>query len=135
MRRSRDAPSQEVPAAPCRMSKPSDVRVIEAALTFIPIATRVPLKFGAQTVTRCVCARVRVRVEDRAGRSAEGWGETPLSVAWVWPSTLSWEERERRMCEFTELLARELVAFGRVNVDIQLAQAVIKLSAQHRHTC
>lgn len=105
------------------MSKPSDIRVTEAALTFIPISTRVPLKFGAQTVTRCVCARVKVRVEDRAGRSAEGWGETPLSVAWVWPSMLSWEERERRMCEFTELLARELVAFGEPGHPMELGDA------------
>lgn len=105
------------------MAKSSDVRVTDAALTFIPIATRVPLKFGAQTVTRCVCARVRVRVENRAGRSAEGWGETPLSVAWVWPSTLSWDERERRMCEFTELLAREIVAFGEVGHPMELGDA------------
>lgn len=93
------------------MSKPSDVRVLETELTFIPVATRMPLKFGAQTVTRAVCARVRVRVEDRTGRSAEGWGETPLSVAWVWPSSLSWDEREQRLCDFTRTLAAEVETF------------------------
>ena len=90
------------------MKLPSDVRVREAALFFLPVETRVPLKFGAQVVTSVVCARVRVQVEDRAGRMAEGWGETPLSVAWVWPSALSWQERERRMGSFCEVLAREI---------------------------
>ena len=71
-----------------------------------------PLKFGAQVVTRALCARVRVRVEDRQGRSAVGWGETPLSVAWVWPSTLAWEEREDRMRDFTIRLAAEIVKVG-----------------------
>ncbi len=94
------------------MSLPTDVRVREAELYFLPIETRVPLKFGAQVVTHVTCARVRVRVEDRAGRSAEGWGETPLSVAWVWPSQLGWEEREARLRAFCERLVRELVSFG-----------------------
>ena len=105
------------------MARPSDVRVLEAELTFIPIATRVPLKFGAQTVTRALCARVRVRVEDRDGRSAEGWGETPLSVAWVWPSTLGWDDRENRMRAFTQILAREVVAFGEMGHPMELGDA------------
>jgi len=75
----------------------TDIIIKEAELFFLPIATRVPLKFGAQIVTRVTCARVRVRVEDRRGRSAEGWGETPLSVAWVWPSDLPWEMREEQL--------------------------------------
>lgn len=94
------------------MSKPSDVRVLETELTFIPVATRMPLKFGAQTVTRAVCARARVRVQDRAGRTAEGWGETPLSVAWVWPSSRTWDEREKRLCDFTKTLAAAVATFS-----------------------
>lgn len=90
------------------MSKPTDIVVRETELFFLPTYLRVPLKFGAQVVTRALCARVRVRVEDREGRSAEGWGETPLSVGWVWPSTLTWDERENRMRDFTIRIAKEL---------------------------
>src|SRR5205085_5872780 len=43
--------------------------------------------------TEVTCARARVRVRDRRRRTAEGWGETPLSVQWVWPSSVSFEER------------------------------------------
>src|SRR5881227_70237 len=84
----------------CPVFKPSTIAVKETELFLLPVHNRVPLKFGAQVVTGAVCARVRVRVEDRQGRSAEGWGETPLSVAWVWPSALTWDEREQRMIDF-----------------------------------
>src|SRR5262249_16653234 len=36
-------------------------------------------------------------VEDATGRRAEGWGETPLSVQWVWPSRLAYEERHQAL--------------------------------------
>ena len=118
------------------MPKPTDIRVRETTLYFLPVENRVPLKFGTQTVTRVTCARVRVRVADDRGRSAEGWGETPLSVAWVWPSPLPWDERERRMREFCIRLAREVPAldhsghpmelgdtFQRQRLDTLLAEA------------
>ena len=51
------------------MSKSTDIRVIGAALYFLPVRTRVPLKFGAETLTEVLCARVRVRVTDRRGKT------------------------------------------------------------------
>jgi L-alanine-DL-glutamate epimerase-like enolase superfamily enzyme len=75
------------------MTKETDVRPVAAALYFLPVTTRMPLKFGPETVTSVTCARVRLTVADRAGRRADGWGETPLSVQWVWPSKLPYETR------------------------------------------
>jgi L-alanine-DL-glutamate epimerase-like enolase superfamily enzyme len=105
------------------MSLPTDIRVREATLHFITVKTRVPLKFGAQILERALCARVRVRVEDTQGRSAVGWGETPLSVAWVWPSSLTWDEREKRMAEFCERLAKEVVQFDESGHPIELGDS------------
>src|SRR5271165_5638 len=79
------------------MAKPTDVRPIAAAVYFLPIKTRMPLRFGPEITTEVTCARIRVTVADTRGRRAEGWGETPLSVQWVWPSRLSYEERHRAL--------------------------------------
>lgn len=83
------------------MSKACDIRPEDVSLYFLPIATRMPLKFGAETMTSVTCARVCMRVKDRQGCVAEGWGETPLSVQWVWPSTLSCEFRLGVLKEFS----------------------------------
>ena len=55
----------------------TDVRVVAAEVFFLPVATRVPLKFGAEVTTHVTCARARLTVVDAKGRAAEGWGETP----------------------------------------------------------
>jgi L-alanine-DL-glutamate epimerase-like enolase superfamily enzyme len=94
------------------MSKPTDIRVIGAALYFLPVRTRVPLKFGTETLIEAVCARVRIRVTDRRGQTAEGWGETPLSVQWVWPSALPLAPRTEVLKTFCRELARSWAGFA-----------------------
>ncbi len=94
------------------MSKPTDIRVVGTALYFLPVRTRVPLKFGPETLTEVTCARVRVRVEDRRGKSAEGWGETPLSTQWVWPSALPLAARTEALKQFCVELARAWTEFA-----------------------
>jgi len=83
------------------------MKVKHISLSFVPVVTRVPLKFGDQTLTEVTCARVGIEVES-GDRSAMGWAETPLSVAWVWPSTLGYQEREDRLREFCEVLRVDL---------------------------
>jgi L-alanine-DL-glutamate epimerase-like enolase superfamily enzyme len=91
------------------MAKTTDIRTVGAALYFLPVQTRVALKFGAETLTHVTCARARVTVSDDRERTADGWGETPLSVQWVWPSAVPYEERHealKTLCvELTELWA------------------------------
>lgn len=82
------------------MARATDIRITGTKLFFLPVRTRVPLKFGNETLISVTCARVWVRVQDRQGRSAEGWGETPLSVQWAWPGKSSLEHRERVLKEF-----------------------------------
>src|SRR5215208_5769476 len=85
--------------------------ITSVRLYFIPVQTRIPLKFGHETLTSVTCARVAVRVMDEKGNEAEGWGETPLSVQWVWPSPLPYEERHSALKQFCELLAPEWLKF------------------------
>jgi hypothetical protein len=79
------------------------MKITSIELTFVPVVTRVPLKFGNQTLTEVSCARVAVHAE-REGETSVGWAETPLSVAWVWPSYLGYQEREERLKKFAEVL-------------------------------
>ena len=110
------------------MPKPTDIRVVEASVYFLPITLRVPLKFGPETVANVVCLRVKVKVENGAGKQAEGWGETPLSVSWVWPSTLSVAERSKRMEAFSLRVAKLLVASGLSGHPMELGH-----DFQHQH--
>lgn len=87
------------------MPLPTDLRPVACTLWFLPIRTRMPLKFGPETLDSVTLARVRLTVADASGRTADGWGETPLSVQWVWPSSLPYEERHQALRAFTLRLA------------------------------
>lgn len=80
-------------------------RISGLRLFFIPVQTRMPLKFGSETLTSATCLRVALSVVDDAGHSAEGWGETPLSVQWVWPSALPYGTRHDTLKQFSRELA------------------------------
>lgn len=88
------------------MAKPTDIHCVGATLYFLPVHTRVPLKFGTETLTYVTCARVCLTVADDAGRTSEGWGETPLSVTWVWPAKTSYDARHEKMKSFCIALAK-----------------------------
>lgn len=102
------------------MSKPTDIRVRSARLYFLPVQTRMPLKFGTEVTTSVTCARVCVAVEDRQGRRAEGWGETPLSVQWVWPSVLPYEIRHDALKRFCVKLVNAWLEFDDAGHPMEL---------------
>jgi L-alanine-DL-glutamate epimerase-like enolase superfamily enzyme len=102
------------------MPKPTDIRPVESSLYFLPVKTRVPLKFGTSVMTHATCARVRVKVADSKGKTAQGWGETPLAVQWAWPSALSYEERHERMKDFCVVLNRAWAAFNHLGHPIEV---------------
>ncbi len=87
------------------MNHARDIRITGVRLWFLPVTTRVPLKFGTETLTSVTCARVQVHVIRRDGTPAEGWGETPLSVQWVWPSSTPYGPRQQALKLFCEVLA------------------------------
>ncbi|MHB1157557.1 MAG: enolase C-terminal domain-like protein [Phycisphaerales bacterium] len=108
------------------MSLNTDIRCTAADLYFLPVHTRVPLKFGPETVTFVTCARVRLTVTDRAGRSAEGWGETPLSVTWVWPSSLPYEQRHTAMKNLAVDLAGDWANFDCFGHPVEVGHAFLE---------
>ncbi len=108
------------------MSKETDVRVKAVSLYYLPVETRVPLKFGPETLTYVTCARVRVTVEGANGKTADGWGETPLSVQWVWPSSLSYEERHEALKSFCGTLAKAWPEFDASGHPMEIGYAFQK---------
>ena len=101
-------------------------RIVDASLYFLPVSMRVPLKFGNQVLTRVICARCCVKIEGSDGSTAIGWGETPLSVGWVWPAPIGYEERESALREFTETLTREFKAFSETGHALEIGHAFIE---------
>src|SRR5437870_4356835 len=111
------------------MGRATDIHTIGAALYFLPVQTRLPLKFGAETLTQVTCARACVQVADQRGRKAEGWGETPLSVQWVWPGAAPYEERHATLKDFcvelTELWANVRLPGHPVEVGHDFQETVL----------
>ncbi|MDQ3657462.1 MAG: mandelate racemase/muconate lactonizing enzyme family protein [Chloroflexota bacterium] len=64
---------------------PRHVRVTEVEPFFSVERPAGMFSFGASTAGDLILAHVRVRIEDRGGRSAEGWGAIFLSHPWAFP--------------------------------------------------
>lgn len=100
-----------------------DLHNISTTLYFLPVETRVPLKFGPETLTTVTCARVCLTIRGADGRSARGWGETPLSVQWVWPGDLTYAERHEALKEFCKRLAQAWNNFDAVGHPLEVGHA------------
>ncbi len=113
-----------MPASPTRPA-PTDVRPGQTTLYFLPVETRVPLKFGAETLTSVTCARVCLEVETPDGRRARGWGETPLSVQWAWPSALPYDVRQAALMAFCVELVDAWATFDRWGHPLEVGHAFL----------
>ena len=107
------------------MALSTDIQIVDFSLEFIPVETRVPLKFGTEVLSSVTCARVCVLVENNLGEKVEGWGETPLSVQWVWPSEIAYALRHDSLIEFCKLLAKRWSGFDRVGHCLEIGHAMI----------
>jgi L-alanine-DL-glutamate epimerase-like enolase superfamily enzyme len=123
------------------MTKPTDTRIESVGFCLLPAQMRMPLKFGAESVSSVRCIRVAVTVSGRDGRRAIGWGETPLSVTWAWPSaTLTYDERFESMVEFCHRLAKAWSTCDVSGHPIEIGHAFLSQTlpallqeSQHRH--
>lgn len=74
------------------------------SIDFIPVKMRLPLKFGAETIDSIQIAHAEIEAYGVVGK-----GETPLSVAWAWPSNTAFSLREKTMCAFCNFIAAKLL--------------------------
>jgi len=103
-----------------------DIHIMGAEVYFLPVHMRLPMKFGAETVDYVTCARARIEVADTGGKTAEGWGETPLSVTWGWPSGLSYQERHEEFKKLCVMLADSWAQFGESGHPIEIGHCFIQ---------
>ena len=96
------------------MEENKKIRIVKAELYILPVTLRIPLKFGDQVLQSVSCARVRIIIENSKGKQAEGWGETPLSAAWVWPSNLEYNIGEKRLIEICKSIGD---AYCQLNIE------------------
>lgn len=106
-----------------RGTKSTDVFVTQVSMYLLPVRARVPLKFGAETLTEVTCLRVRMTVCDQNGRTAEGWGETPLNVQWAWPSNVPYFYRLDVMKQLCLQIAEAWVRCEAAGHPIELGYA------------
>ena len=102
---------------------PRDICPVACELFLLPIQTRMPLKFGPEITTEVTCARVRLQVVTQKGVAATGWGETPLSVQWVWPSSLSYSLRHDVLVDFCKRLVQAWAEFSEHGHPMEVGHA------------
>jgi L-alanine-DL-glutamate epimerase-like enolase superfamily enzyme len=114
------------------MSKPTDIRIVEAVLSFQSVPYRTPLKFGGRVVDHAILVNVEVSAENRRGHGASGFGTMPLGTAWAWPTAaLSVEEAEDAMQKFAEDVVELANGYPDYGHPIEIAY---QLSAEYPHT-
>ena len=85
------------------MPKSTDVRVVQASITFEPVTFRAPLKFGGRVMQSSTLMNVEVEVESRGKKRSVGFGSMPVGQIWAWPSDkVSPEQAEQAMKLFAE---------------------------------
>ena len=88
---------------------PTDIRILEIEHRFEETPFTTPLKFGTGTIEKITCLNVRVRVENRLGKWADGIGQVLLSVIWAFPSqAISLRKRDCILRELGEEYGKRL---------------------------
>ena len=95
------------------MSLKSDIRVLSANPHIKEAVARTPLKFGAVVVERCPFCEVKVEVENREGRIAQGYGGTFLMDLWAFPDpSVSHKKKKEAMQEVTRRFCKRVIEYN-----------------------
>lgn len=90
--------------------KPTDIRIDDVSLAYEHHRYRLPLKFGGTVTDRVTILNVRCVVSARNGRTARGFGSTPMGNVWSWPSrALSYDQTLAAMTALVDRV-RDLTA-------------------------
>lgn len=113
------------------MGKSTDVRIIQATVSFEPVPFRAPLKFGGRIMASSTLINVEVTVETKGRRHATGFGSMPAGNIWAWPSDIvAPEQSENAMREFAARVIDLANAYDEFGHPVEL---MYQLSAEYQH--
>ena len=114
------------------MAKPTDIRIVNAAITFEPVSFRTPLKFGGRTMKETKLINVEVTVETRGKKHGVGFGSMPLGNIWAWPGTagVTPEQAEAAMVDYAQRAVGLTEGFIDQGHPVEL---MFTLSAEYAH--
>jgi L-alanine-DL-glutamate epimerase-like enolase superfamily enzyme len=106
---------------------PTDATIKQVSATTVHYPYRAPMKFGGRIVEAAVLQRVRVQLEDRAGkRQASGVGEMTLGSAWAWPSqVLSPAQVEQIVIDLADRAAWAASQLKMIDHPLRLSRQVV----------
>ena len=85
----------------------SDVRIIEIQPHFSDEQARTPFMFGNMVMETVILCHVRIRVENRRGNVADGWGAVFLAHMWAFRTReLSFEQKDVAMTKCVEAICK-----------------------------
>jgi len=116
------------------MSKPTDIRVVDARFEIEPLTFRAPLKFGGRVVEHYQIVNVLITVETRSGKRGVGFGSMPIGHIWAWPTQEEPSKTEQAMKLLSESLTastRDFTEFAHsIDLGLMLADRIEALSAK-----
>ncbi len=115
------------------MALATDIRVIEANTEHRSFRFRTPLELSTGKITEISQVRAAVRVADRGGRSAAGYGTIFLGDLWAWPSgRVHSPQRVAAMQALCDLLATGLPTVAEYAHPMQVGTALL---GDYLHRC
>lgn len=93
-------------------TNPNDVRIEGVDIEEEFYLYRTPIKFGGTEVDRVTLLNVRIRIRNRGGETAEGFGSMPLGNVWSFPSrVMKYEETLAAMQALAKRLQKITAAY------------------------
>ncbi len=113
------------------MTKPTDIRIVEATCDFEAVTFRTPLKFGGRVIENSTLINVEVTVENRRGDFATGYGSMPIGNIWAWPSDeVAPDAAEAAMSEFARRVVDLVESYPDFGHPIDI---MFGLAAEYHH--
>ena len=113
----------------------SDIKIVSVEPQFSDEICRTPLKFGNVIMDAVTYCQVKVTVENRTGKQADGWGGIFLADFWGFPSPLvPHEERDKAMrqvvVEFSSVVSDYAAYTHPINIFLDLEEELKRINRE-----